>query len=301
MDIRAPRRPLQRKLRVLACALGLPFALAASPQARAQSSPALIHVPPSSSPDALPFPDAGTIHAQGIVVPKSLRDKRAAEPREPPEPPLSLLELTNPDILDALGPFRPEVGAWVEYAITARGKHVAHLVISVLPPPMPDGRYWLEIDTISESVIPTMTRLLAHGDPFRPGNIERILISVGGQATFEVPPQSLADLGKRAAAAPAPSGAKITRTREAKVKVVAGTFSSEKISIARGKERVVFWRSDEAPLFGLVRSEAQGRITELVGSAHTGARSLIPSPVEDEAIPPDAKAPQDGLQPPPVP
>ena len=263
------------------------LAHAARVQAQGAATSA-VHAPPplerAVSPSALP--DGGTIRASGLVVPKSLQEERA----ESPEPHLPLIALGTPDVLEALGEFRPEIGAWAEYAITEHQHQTGRILISVLPPPMPDGNYWLEIDSINEQAYPVALRLLAHGNPGRVSSIARAIIYVPGQGPIELPLRLANEEHSRPA--PAPSGAGISTTHGEKVKVAAGSFTADRIRIGKGKESTTLWRSLDVPLFGLVKSVAPGKEIELSASGHTGGHTLFAAPVADEAIPPEAMSGQ---------
>jgi len=225
------------------------------------------------------------VRASGIYVPQSIKDQRAPPPEEAPPP---LIALAAPDVLAALGDFRPEIGAWAEYSISVHKREIGRVLVSVLPPPMPDGRYWLELDSTSEGTAPSALRLLAHGNPVDAESFDRAIVYVAGQNTFEIPLQML--VSKSAKPPPAPSGADISSMHAGKVTVRAGTFNAERIRVAKGKDATVVWRSSEVPLFGLVKSESADKTTELVQTGHSGAHTLISVPILDEAIPPDARA-----------
>jgi len=265
-------------------ALALVVALAArradADSARAPAPSAAALNPPTL---ATGIADGGTVRATGgILVPPSMKDRLRAPPAEPPAP---LLDFAAPDLLEALGPFHAEVGAWVEYAVTQKGRRTARVLLTVLPPPMPDGSFWMEIDSIAEGAIPTALRLLVHGDPSRMENLERVIAYVAGQTAFEIPVQALADNKKHAKPLPERTGASIQIAHHTKIKVLAGTFDTDRVRFAKGAERSTVWRSDAVPLYGLVRSESRGRVTELRASGHTGAHSLIATPIPDEGIP----------------
>jgi hypothetical protein len=116
--------------------------------------------------------------------------------------------------------------------------------------------------------------------------MERATLYVLGQAPLEVPMDDLKEQMSRAA--PAPSGARITRGPAQALSTQAGRFKATELRITARGETTRIWSSDEVPLWGLVRSKGPKETIELVGFSREGARSAIPEPGEpDRAAPPD--------------
>jgi hypothetical protein len=243
-------------------------------------APARTNAAPASHP-ASAYPDGGTIRASGIYVPQAVKDRR--EKSAPPPQQKKLINFAAPDVLAVLGPFRPEVGAWAEYVVLQNKRQVSRVLISVLPPPMPDGSYWLEIDSAGEELAPTALRLLAHGNPGEPGAIDRAIVYVAAQTAFELPMQALEK--EHARPRSEPSGADLKTAHHVAVRVKAGSYDTDRIQLSKGKEKKLVWRSDAVPLFGLVKSESGGRVTELSACGHSGAHTLITTPILNEGIP----------------
>ena len=176
-----------------------------------------------------------------------------------------------------------EVGAWAEYVVMKNKRPINRVLVSVLPPPMPDGSYWLEIDSAGEGEAPTALRLLAHGNPGEPNSIDRAIVYVAAQTAFELPMQALAQ--EPAHPRQEPSGADLKTAHHVAVRVKAGSYDTDRIQLSKGKETKLVWRADAVPLFGLVKSEASGRVTELTACGHSGAHTLITTPILDEGIP----------------
>jgi hypothetical protein len=204
-----------------------------------------------------------------LHVPKALREARSAKGDEAPLPP-SLF--ASPDVLEALGALVPEVGAWVEYAVRSKGGPAARIKLSILPPRLDGGRYWLEIDSATEDGTTSAAKLLVHGNPARAQDLERAFIYVVGQAPIEVP---LGEVADRLAAEPlpAPSGKKVLKPAPQDVEVKAGSFPKAEVLEVAGTR---IWRSPRVPLWGVVRSRGAGQTLELIGFARHGAHSLMP-------------------------
>jgi hypothetical protein len=183
----------------------------------------------------------------------------------PPAVPL----FANPAVLEALGDLRPTPGAWAEYLVRGKKGHALRVRISVLTEAAPEGRYWLELDTAAPGAPPQAARLLVHGSPTRPENIERMEIYMLGQAPIEIPIDQLQETLPRAGPAPPP---KIVRGGVARVRVSAGSFDARIVEV--GDTRI--WRSAQVPLWGLVKGRSPRETVELLGSGGQGAHSVFP-------------------------
>lgn len=228
-------------------------------------SPAGAAMPPTGA--ARP-PAGGATPPARLHVPKAMRDARAGG-SDPADEPLSAFE--SREVLAALGPLDPQVGAWAEYRVRTRGASDVRLKLSILPPALEGGRYWLEIDTASEETGPAAVKLLVHGNPARPQDLERAIVFVRGQAPIEIP---LEDLQEQMNGAPAKAGsrARVRKLPPADVKTPAGTFErAERFGVDESR----VWRSPKVPLWGLVRSQSARQTVELIGYARLGAHSLI--------------------------
>ena len=215
---------------------------------------------------------------------KKQREERAAEDSEDDQD--SMSALASPEALAALGPFSPERGAWAEYMIRGPGAPDERLRISVLPQVLPDGRYWLELDSATAAGLAAATRILVHGDFSKKGAIERIVVYIAGQAAFELP----LDEAHEALDAEAPRvspgpRAKVTVLAPAQVKVPAGLFKADRFRISARGATTEIWRAREVPLWGLVRSANPGSVAELLKFSHSGAHSLVPLQAGDDPKP----------------
>ena len=205
-----------------------------------------------------------------LVVPKSLQKQRA--PLEKDQGPIPL---ASPATLEALGPIDPKPGAWVEYLVHHRGKLQARVKLTVLPEAAPEGRFWLELAAASGESLPSASRLLLKPGPFRLANVERAMVFLMGQAPFELP---IEDVAEEAPPEPKPE-ASVVRQGSEQIKVRAGTFRAERISVREPKTRTTVWLARGAvPLWGLVRTEGGGRVVELVEFGQSGGKSVMPDP-----------------------
>lgn len=243
---------------------------AAAPSASRASSAAAGGA--SGGPAKRPQPKAG------FVVPEALKRQRSEAAPAGSE---ALFALAPPEVLAALGAWRPQPGAWVEYEVRRRGHAPVQVRLSVLQPALPEGRYWLEIAAASAGSVPVVARLLVHGQPTHPADVERTLVYVAGQAVLELPLEE-AD-GSFEPRGEADRSIRVKARGEEQVKVRAGTFTAQRLEVSRAKERATLWRADGVPILGLVKAEDEGSQTELTGHGLTGARTLFPRGQDPDA------------------
>lgn len=181
----------------------------------------------------------------------------------------SIPVFSDPRLAEALGRFDARPGAWVEYAVLPKGGPQLRLRIAVLGPTLPDGRYWLEAATQARGAPPVAMKMLLHGAPLRPDNIERLYLYVGGQAPLALPVSEA-----HAAAGPPPGSPppKVERKGTQQLKLGAGAFRCEVLQVLDTR----IFRSDKVPLWGLVRAQDPRQRVELIGYADSGAETVFP-------------------------
>ena len=240
-----------------------------------------------------------------LVVPERLREARARGDQG--DGPAPLFALGAPDVLEALGPWAPVVGHWVEYYIEQPDELPQRVRLSVLAE-RPGGRFWIEVVAASPVGVPMASRLLVHGHPARAADVERLQIYIASQAVLELP---LEDATESIDPSPASAaGVQVEKLAPQEVTVKAGRFQTSRLRIRRGKgkeaEQVTLYRASEVPIFHLVRSESSGSkaaakgkpaqkptVVELSASGKTGAHSIFPAsaPLLEDAPAPAAPAP----------
>ena len=202
-----------------------------------------------------------------LVVPESVRKEREAE-QAAPEPILS-----DAPFIDLLGPPKPEPGGWAEYAVRTRGAPDVRIRLSILPPALPDGRYWLEADSVAEIGIGSAVKMRVRGNPSDAKNIDRMYLWVAGQAPITIPLDQLPQQKS-----PRRLPGKVVREKAEVVTVKAGEFEAEPLRL--GKSRV--WRSPKVPLWGVVKAQTPRQTVELLGYGQSGAHSTFPPGFADD-------------------
>ena len=186
----------------------------------------------------------------------------ASPPLDSPRP------LLPHEFVGTSGPFRPQSGAWVEYLVRSRGEQDVRVRLAVLPPVAGDGRAWIEVTTVGARSLPFAARLLLNVGT---GKLERASVYALGQAPIESPVGE-AD-GATRAAAPL---VRVVNAHAKAIRVAAGTFTATELHVGQGGAAARVWRSNEVPLWGVVRAESGGRTVELLRYGGGGASSVFP-------------------------
>jgi hypothetical protein len=242
-----------------------------------------------------------------LVVPDAVREAR--ERGETPEGPTPLFALGAPDVLEALGPWEPVPGHWVEYYVEQGGELPARVRLSVLAE-RPGGRFWVEVAGASPVGMPMASRMLVHGNPVRAADIERLQVYIAGQAVLELPLEEAGQVLDPSA--PKAAGVRVEKLPAVEVTVQAGRYQATRLRVSRGQgalaESTTLYRAQEVPIFHLVKSESAGNkakgkqaqgplVVQLFASGKSGAHSMFPAsaPLLEEAPAPqpapDAGAP----------
>lgn len=182
----------------------------------------------------------------------------------PPQIPL----FADARLAEALGRFVPAPGAWAEYAVLPKKGPQTRLRIGVLAPALPDGRYWLEVQSQQPGALPVAMKMLLRGAPGRLENLERVYLFIEGLAPMELPLEE----ARAQAKPPEPPLPKLEHKSAQQLTLASGTFRCEVFQV---KDARVF-RSDQVPLWGLVRATDSAQRIELVGYGATGAATVFP-------------------------
>lgn len=181
------------------------------------------------------------------------------------------------------GSFIPEQGAWSAYAIRDRATGEVRIMRFAIVGVAGDS-YWLEVDS-GEGRKTNIIRMLTRGDPYEPGNIQRLITKSGEQPARELGPDLLdrnraraGSLFEQQSGIPTDPVLGLHHVRYGKgaVTVPAGTFEAEEYQIVDAAGRV-YGRYQSAPgvfPFTIVASEAGNISVQLVGHGK-GALSLI--------------------------
>ncbi|HUJ26523.1 MAG TPA: hypothetical protein VLW85_10920 [Myxococcales bacterium] len=199
-----------------------------------------------------------------VIIPDELREKRE---RELEATPGQMPVFANPLLSAALGPMKPQPGAWVEYLVRQKGRPDVRVRASVVGRPSADGGFWLELATLAQTGIAGAVKLRVHGDPLSPKDIERMFVMMAGQQPLEVP---LDQLDPPAPKPPPP--VKVTHRGREAIAVRAGSYRADVLEA--GDMRV--WRASSVPLWGLVKARSPKQSVELLGASARGAHTVFP-------------------------
>jgi hypothetical protein len=159
------------------------------------------------------------------------------------------------------------MGGWAEYLVRRRGEQDVRVRFAVVPPAVDARHAWIEVATVGSQSLPFAARLLVN---LITGAAERGSVYALGQAPIELPTGDASALGI------ATRPRQRVRTRKTKIAISAGTFDTDELRISQGGISTRVWRSDQVPLWGLVRAERSGQTVELLRYGSEGARSVFP-------------------------
>jgi len=149
--------------------------------------------------------------------------------------------------------------------VRSKGKDDTRVRATVLAAPE-GGRFWLELATAGAGGIASAARLLLRDTAVSASDAERIYVMLAGQDPVEVTPQGRTAAAGRPLRRATPLGTELVR-------VAAGAFSARLFRL----DGTRVWRSDEVPLWGLLKSQSARHSVELIGYGRTGGRSVFPA------------------------
>ena len=169
--------------------------------------------------------------------------------------------------------FKPVVGAWAEYLMTAKGEDPVTMRLAIVGK---EGEsYWYEMVMAMGEEGNMVTKMLVSGNPQDPQNVTRMIIKAGDEPAMEMPVTGMApppttgekDVPKQ------PEGKLIDKGVEIIV-VPAGTFKASHIQYTQEDTVVDSWVTADIGPYGMVKTTSKD--VEMVLTAHgTDAKTLI--------------------------
>lgn len=162
--------------------------------------------------------------------------------------------------------FRPVVGGWSEYQISAKGERPLKMKIAIVGK---DGdAFWYETVMESKSEGKIITKMLVSGDPEDQKNLKKMIIKIGNEPAIEMPviiTQSQKNNEKQL---------KFVDKGEERIKVPAGTFDTRHLQYKDGEDAVDVWVYKEVYPYGLIKSRSKDMEMILIRYG-TGAKTEI--------------------------
>lgn len=164
------------------------------------------------------------------------------------------------------GDFKPVVGGWSEYQITAKGEAPLKMKIAIVG--KEGDAYWYETVMESKGEGRMISKMLVSGNPKDQKNVKRMIVKTGDEPAMEMPVQMWGQSSK----SQGQPGKVIDKGTET-IKVPAGTFTTKHFQYHE-TEGVDTWVYKDISPYGLIRSQSKDFEMVLLGYG-TGAKTLI--------------------------
>jgi hypothetical protein len=162
--------------------------------------------------------------------------------------------------------FKPVVGAWSEYQVTAKGEPSSKMKIAIVG--KEGDAYWYETVMEGGQQGRIITKMLVSGDPGDTSNVKRMIFKQGNEPAMEMPVQMMQQSTK----GQEPKGKVIDKGSET-IKVPAGTFKTQHMQY-QDVETVDTWVYRDVSPYGLIKSQSKDHEMVLIGYG-TGVKTLI--------------------------
>lgn len=177
------------------------------------------------------------------------------------------------------GDFKPVVGGWSEYQMTAKGEPPAKMKVAVVGREGPN--YWYE--TVMQGEMRMVSKMLVSGNPGDRSNLKRMIMKAGSEKAMEMDVAAM--MARQPAGGPKGAAPKAADKGVETVRVPAGTFQARHLQYREGSDVVDVWVSDKVTPYGVVKSRSRDMEMVLTGQG-TGATTLITETPRKFSMPP---------------
>jgi len=164
------------------------------------------------------------------------------------------------------GEFKPVLGGWSEYQVTAKGEQPSKMKIAIVG--KEGDAYWYETVMEGGREGRTIMKMLVSGNPEDQKNVKRMIVKQGNEPAMEMPVQMMGQASK----AQESRGKVIDKGTET-IKVPAGTFKTQHMQY-QDVETVDTWVYKDVSPYGMIKSQSKDFEMVLLGYG-TGAKTLI--------------------------
>jgi len=165
------------------------------------------------------------------------------------------------------GEFKPVVGGWSEYQVTAKGEQPSKMKMAIVG--KEGDAYWYETVMEGGREKRTIMKMLVSGNPEDQKNIKRMIVKQGNEPAMEMPVQMMQQSPK----GQGQSGKVIDKGTET-IKVPAGTFKTQHSQYQDAEGVVDTWIYKDVSPYGMIKSQSKDMEMVLLGYG-TGAKTLI--------------------------
>lgn len=173
--------------------------------------------------------------------------------------------------------FKPVVGGWSEYQITAKGQQTSKMKIAVVG--KEGNAYWYETVMEGGKGGTVITKMLVSGNPEDQKNIKKLIVKEGNNPPMEIPVEMMQQSSKGQEA----KGKVIDKGTET-ITVPAGKFKTQHIQYQDAQGTVDTWAHKDVSPYGLIKSQSTDHEMVLIGYG-TGAKSQITEAPEKFEMP----------------
>jgi hypothetical protein len=165
------------------------------------------------------------------------------------------------------GEFKPVVGGWSEYQVTAKGEQPSKMKMAIVG--KEGDAYWYETVMEGGRQGKNIVKMLVSGNPEDQKNIKRMIFKQGNEPAREMP----VGMMQQSAKGQAQSGKVIDKGTET-IKVPAGTFKAQHSQYQDAEGVVDTWMYKEVSPYGMIKSVSKDTEMVLIGYG-TGAKTQI--------------------------
>ena len=165
------------------------------------------------------------------------------------------------------GEFKPVVGGWSEYQVTAKGEQPSKMKMAIVG--KEGDAYWYETVMEGGREGRTIMKMLVSGNPEDQKNIKRMIMKQGNEPAMEMPVGMMGQQSKGQEA----KGKVIDKGTET-IKVPAGTFKTQHSQYQDAEGVVDTWVYKDVSPYGMIKSQSKDHEMVLIGYG-TGAKTLI--------------------------
>jgi hypothetical protein len=165
------------------------------------------------------------------------------------------------------GEFKPVVGGWSEYQVTAKGEQPSKMKMAIVG--KEGDAYWYETVMEGGREGRTIMKMLVSGNPEDQKNVKRMIVKQGNEPAMEMPVQMMGQAPK----AQESRGKVIDKGTES-IKVPAGTFKTQHTQYQDAEGVVDTWVYKDVSPYGMIKSLSKDTEMVLIGYG-TGAKTQI--------------------------
>lgn len=175
--------------------------------------------------------------------------------------------------------FKPVVGAWAEYLITAEGEDPVTMRLAIVGK---EGEsFWYEMVTAAGDEGNVVMKMLVSGNPQDPQNVTRMIIKAGDEPAMEMPVTRMAPPTDETDVPKQPEGKLVDKGVETVV-VPAGTFKASRLQYTQEDVVVDSWVAADIGPYGMVKTTSENLVMVLTAYGKDATTLITETPTKFE-------------------